>query len=204
VGPETAAAWHFDRSAQAASGAEARGDRTPGGGRSPPRAQITATVVAFARKENLFLFALGYFKITALALIAEAGTYFLPRLNPQANLWEAVNGQRSPLDLVRFLKTMEGNLLEKQISIGTKELVDTRLIASRVPDKVVNERRRAAKRRQRKKGISPPKLIWNCWRGTSLSPMSRRPFGHLRQWSRHMQFAGKWRFFLKRGRVIVI
>jgi Transposase DDE domain len=55
-------------------------------------------VVALARKGALFLFDLGYFKITALALIAKAGAYFLTRLNHQANLFAEVNGQLSPLD----------------------------------------------------------------------------------------------------------
>jgi hypothetical protein len=126
------------------------------------------TVVALARKGSLLLFDLGYFKITALALIAGAGAYFLTRLNHQANLFEEVNGQLSPLDLVSFLKTIEGHLLEKQIYIGIKELVVARLMASRVPDKVVNARRRAAKKKAKKKGYTPSKahlelLAWNLF-----------------------------------------
>jgi hypothetical protein len=125
-------------------------------------------VVALARKGALFLFDLGYFKITALALIAQAGAYFLTRLNHQANLFEEVNGQLSPLDIVSFLKTIEGNMLEKHIYIGTKELVGTRLIASRVPDQVVNERRRKARKNAKKKGYTPSKahlelLAWNLF-----------------------------------------
>src|SRR5262249_48477239 len=67
-----------------------------------------------------------------------------------------------------FLKTMEGHLIEKHISIGTIDLVAARLIASRVPDQVVNERRRAAKKRAKKKGYTPSKthlelLAWNLF-----------------------------------------
>jgi hypothetical protein len=125
-------------------------------------------VVALARKGALFLFDLGYFKITALALIAKAGAYFLTRLNHQANLFAEVNGQLSPLDVGSFLKTIEGNMLEKHIYIGTKELVGTRLIASRVPDQVVNERRRKARKNAKKKGYTPSKahlelLAWNLF-----------------------------------------
>ena len=47
------------------------------------------TVVAFAQKGILFIFDLGYFKIKAFARIAEAGAYFLSRLNHQANILHA-------------------------------------------------------------------------------------------------------------------
>jgi Transposase DDE domain len=113
------------------------------------------TVVAFARQGSLFLFDLGYFKIKALARMAAAGAYFLTRLNHQANLFVEVNGHLAPFDVASFLKTMEGHLIEKQISLGAIDLVAARLIASRVPDQVVNERRRAAKKRAKKKGYTP-------------------------------------------------
>lgn len=126
------------------------------------------TVVALACTGSLFLFDLGYFKIKAWALLAAAGAYFLTRLNHQAHLFVEVNGQLSPFDVVSFLKTMEGNLIERQISLGTKDLVAARLMASRVPDHVVNARRRAAKKRAKKKGDTPSKahrelLTWNLF-----------------------------------------
>jgi hypothetical protein len=125
-------------------------------------------VVALARKGSLFLFDLGYFKIKALARIAAAGAYFLTRLNHQANLFVEENGHLVSFDVVSFLKTIEGNLLEKQISIGAKDLVGARLIASRVPEHVVNERRRVAQKRAKKKGYTPSKahlelLAWNLF-----------------------------------------
>ncbi len=125
-------------------------------------------VVALARKGALFLFDLGYFKITALARIAQAGAYFLTRLNHQANLFEEVNGQLAPLDLGHLLKTIQENILEKPIYIGTKGMVSTRLIASRMPEQVVNERRRKAKKNAKKKGYTPSKvhlelLAWNLF-----------------------------------------
>jgi Transposase DDE domain len=126
------------------------------------------TVVALARQGSLFLFDLGYFKIKSLALIAAAGAYFLTRLNHQANLFVEVNGQLASLDLVSLLKIIQGNLIEQQIALGTKDLVTARLIASRVPDHVVNERRRAAKKKAKKKGYTPSKahlalLAWNLF-----------------------------------------
>jgi DDE family transposase len=133
-----------------------------------PDNKYVDTVVAFARQGSLFLFDLGYFKIKALALIAAAGAYFLTRLNHQANLFVEGHGHLAPFDVGSFLKTIEEPLIEKQISIGTQDLVAVRLIASRVPDHVVNERRRAAKKRAKKKGYTPSKahlelLTWNLF-----------------------------------------
>jgi len=110
------------------------------------------TVVAFARQGSLFLFDLGDFKLKALARIAVAGAYFLTRLHHQATLWVEVNGHLSPFDVVSCLKTSEARLVEKQIAIGAHDLIAARLIAARVPDHVVNDRRRAAKKRAKKKG----------------------------------------------------
>jgi hypothetical protein len=133
-----------------------------------PDNKYVDTVVALARQGSLFLFDLGYFKIKALARIAAAGAYFLTRLNHQANLLVEVNDHLAPFDVASFLQTMEGHLLEKHIFIGTTDLVAARLIASRVPDQVVNERRRAAKKRAKKKGYTPSKthlalLAWNLF-----------------------------------------
>jgi hypothetical protein len=133
-----------------------------------PENKYVDTVVALARTGGLFLFDLGYFKIKALARIAGAGAYFLTRLNHQANLLVEVNGHLAPFDVVSFLKTSEEHLVEKQISIGAQDLVATRLIAARVPDHVVNKRRRAAKQRAKKKGYTPSKahrelLAWNLF-----------------------------------------
>ena len=54
------------------------------------------TVVGLAQRGALFLFDLGYFKVTALAQIAEAEAYFLTRLNHQTALYEAVAGRLRP------------------------------------------------------------------------------------------------------------
>lgn len=133
-----------------------------------PDNKYVDTVVAFARTGGRFLFDLGYFKIKALARIAVAGAYFLTRLNHQANLFIEVKGHLVPFDGVSFLKTSAEHLVEPQISIGTQDLVAARLMASRVPDPVVNERRRAAKKRAKKKGYTPSKahrelLAWNLF-----------------------------------------
>jgi len=72
------------------------------------------------------------------------------------------------VELASFLQTVEGNIIEKPIFMRAKELVAARLIASRVPEAIVNERRRKARQYAKKKGYTPSKahlelLAWNLF-----------------------------------------
>src|SRR2546428_8352522 len=98
------------------------------------------TVVALARAGALFLFDLGYFKLTAFVQIATAQAYFLSRLNHQTTLYTAVAGRVQEWDLARALKTDSRALLEQAIYLGARERVAARLIAARLPESVVNAR----------------------------------------------------------------
>jgi Transposase DDE domain len=120
-----------------------------------PDQQYVDHVVALAHKGILFLFDLGYCKSKAFARIAAAGAYFLRRLNHQANILAAETGCLPPLDLAALLTTVTGNCLEKPIFLGAKELGACRLIASRVPESIVNKRRRLAKKKAKQKGYTP-------------------------------------------------
>jgi hypothetical protein len=103
------------------------------------------TVVKVAQRGALFLFDLGYFKLKALAQIAEAEAYFLTRLNHQTALSEAVAGRLRRVELTRRLHVESRSLVEHPVSLGAYERVAVRLIAARVPEAVVNERRRKAR-----------------------------------------------------------
>jgi hypothetical protein len=133
-----------------------------------PDQKYVDQVVALAQKGSLFLFDLGYFKIKAFACISQAGAYFLSRLNHQANLYEGVCSPLAPLDLVRVLKKTSCDLIEKDIFIGATDRVASRLIAVRLPDDIVNERRRVARQKAKKKGYRPTQahlflLAWNLF-----------------------------------------
>lgn len=126
------------------------------------------TVVALAQKGVLFLFDLGYFKIKAFARIATAGAYFLSRLNHQTTLLHTAAGPVQPLALVSWLTTVAGDSTEHPIFLGAKERVACRLVAYRMPESIVNERRRLAKKKAKKKGYTPSKahlalLAWNLF-----------------------------------------
>jgi Transposase DDE domain len=133
-----------------------------------PDSQYVDTVVRLAGKGALMLFDLGYFKLAAFAAIAAAQAYFLSRLHHQATLLEAVAGRVRPVDLARCLQTEHRPLLEKPVFLGTRERVATRLIAVRMPEAVVNKRRRQARRQAKKRGDTPSQahlslLAWNLF-----------------------------------------
>ena len=70
--------------------------------------------------------------------------------------------------MAHWLTTVEGQLLERPIFLGAKERVASRLIASRVPEAIVNERRRKDKKKAKKKGYTPSQahltlLAWNLF-----------------------------------------
>jgi hypothetical protein len=125
-------------------------------------------VVALAHRGVLFIFDLGFFKIKAFAHIAATGAYFLSRLNHQTHIFDADPSRLQCLDLACLLKTAQGSLMEKQIFMGATELVPSRLIAVRMPEAIVNARRRLAKKNAKKKGYTPSKahlqlLSWNLF-----------------------------------------
>jgi Transposase DDE domain len=126
------------------------------------------TVVELARPHSLFVFDLGYFNLAAFAKIAAAQAYFLSRLNHQTTLLDVGSGRYQPLDLARSLAHASYALLEKPIMLGARERVAARLIAVRMPEAVVNERRRQAYAVAKKRGYTPSRahltlLAWNLF-----------------------------------------
>ena len=126
------------------------------------------TVVELARAGVLFLFDLGYFKLTAFATIVAAQAYFLSRLNHQATVREVVGGRQQTLDLAKSLAADPRSVIEKAIVLGAYERIPTRLIAVRMPEAIVNERRRQAYAAAKKAGYTPSHIhltliAWNLF-----------------------------------------
>ena len=124
------------------------------------------TVVQLAQRGALFLFDLGYFKVKALAQMAEAEAYFLTRLNHQTALYAAEGGRLQRVELAQLLHEESRTLVEHSLHLGASERLAVRLIAARVPEAVVNRRRHAARHAARKCGYTPSHahlavLAWN-------------------------------------------
>jgi hypothetical protein len=135
-----------------------------------PDQRYVDTVVALAQKGILFIFDLGYCKVKAFASLATAGAYFCCRLNHQTNMYETVAGRVEPVKLAACLLTVAPDLLllEQAIFIGATERVASRLIAVRMPEAIVNARRRIARKNAKKKGYTPSQahlalMAWNLF-----------------------------------------
>ncbi len=133
-----------------------------------PDNKYVDAVVGLAQRDALFLFDLGYFKLAAFARSAAAHAYFLSRLNHQTTLYTAGAGRLHEWDLVRALQPESRSLLEQAIYLGAQERVAARLLAARMPEAVVNERRRRARQVARKRGYTPSHahltlLAWNLF-----------------------------------------
>jgi len=105
-------------------------------------------------------------KLTAFSRLATDGAYFLSRLHHQTTLLTMAAGRWQPVELARWLTTAEGQLLERPMFLGATERVASRLMASRVPEAIVNERRSKAKKQAKQKGYTPsqahlPLMAWN-------------------------------------------
>ncbi len=126
------------------------------------------TVVQVVQRGALLLCDLGYFKLTALAHVVEAEAYFLTRLNHQTTLLRAVAGRLQRVELPRLLQHEAWALVEHAVYLGARERIAVRLIAARVPEAVVNQRRRAARHTARQRGYTPSQahltlLAWNLF-----------------------------------------
>src|SRR5262249_42731362 len=120
-----------------------------------PDTKYVDTVVELAQPHSLFLFELGYCKLTAFAKLTAAHAYFLSRLNHQATLREVVGCRHHPLDLASGLARETRLLVEKAVVLGAYDPVPARLIAVRMPETSVNERRRQAHAVAKKRGYTP-------------------------------------------------
>src|SRR5262245_15640783 len=126
------------------------------------------TIVELAQPHALFVFDLGYFKLTAFAKIAAAHAYFLSRLNHQTTLREVVGGRTQALDLARSLAHETRAVLEKTVVLAARDRIAARLIAVRMPEAIVNERRRQARAVAKKRGYTPSQahltlVAWNLF-----------------------------------------
>jgi hypothetical protein len=133
-----------------------------------PDNKYSDTGIKFAQPGALFLFDLGYFQVSALALIAQAEASFLTRLNHQTALSTAVAGRVQRTEFLSRLHGESRSLVEHRVYRGAGERLAVRLIAARVPEAVVNERRRKARATAKKRGYTPSQahltlLAWNLF-----------------------------------------
>ena len=86
---------------------------------------------------------LGYFKQERLRDMAQQGAFFVSRYQSQTALYDAPTGQR--LDLVNYLRAVDGSTCDEQVRLGERVKLPVRLVVRRLPQSVADARRRKAK-----------------------------------------------------------
>ena len=118
--------------------------------------QTNATITVDNINSNeLIIRDLGYINIPVLRAIEEKGAFYLNRLQSNVNVYELKKGKPVLLDFASLYESMKIkglNVIEKDVIIGAKEQLKTRMIIERIPDKNYQERIRTAEKNARKKG----------------------------------------------------
>jgi len=112
---------------------------------------------------DLVIYDLGYYSMATFKEIKQKGAYFLSRLKTNTSIYR----ENTQINLTEILNNSNG-IVDEYISIGARKEVRTevRLIAIRLPENVVNERRRKAASKAKRKGRTLKKadsefLAWN-------------------------------------------
>jgi len=118
-------------------------------------------ISSLVRKGDLFLFDLGYFSFDLLFKILSQGAYFVSRLGFQQTFF--IEDKR--LNLVSWLKKHKSsNYIEANVLLGDKKL-PVRLVAIRLADKAIQQRRRKIRRAAKRKNRTPSadRLFFAAW-----------------------------------------
>ena len=114
-------------------------------------------------KNDLVIRDLGYFSIDSLFEITNKSAYYLSRFKKGVNVYLSNDKDSLPINLVDYLNKYyeDQSVIDLNVYIGAKKL-GVRLIAYKLPEEIVNERRRKAKKNAKKKGkqLSEEYLKW--------------------------------------------
>ena len=106
-------------------------------------------------KDDLILRDLGYYNLSVLTGFANAGAFFISRLNVSSSIYDL--GQTDKLEFKELYAHMSIRKLtccEKQVLVGKKNQVELRLIVAIVPEQVYEERIRKVNEKNKAKGYT--------------------------------------------------
>jgi len=95
---------------------------------------------------------LGYFSLEKLADDSEKGVFWITRWKFKTTIWDE---SEQLLDVIELLSAQIQDQLDLSVQVGRKQQLTCRLLASRVPQEVANQRRRRIQENYRKKGRQP-------------------------------------------------
>ena len=110
-------------------------------------------IVPHLRPDDLVLRDLGYLSLESLRQIASHGAWYLSRLSKGVAVYLEAHAQAEALGLVAYCQKHypDDDVIDLAVYLG-QERVPCRLLAYRLPQKVVEERRRKALEEARKRG----------------------------------------------------
>jgi len=100
----------------------------------------------------LHLADLGYFSLARLAEDERSGVFWIARLKAGTALY-TLEGER--IDLLAWLRAYPETEIDQAVQVGAGERVPARLLVSRVPPEVAEQRRRRLREYARKKQVTP-------------------------------------------------
>lgn len=95
---------------------------------------------------------LGYFSLDKLAGDSQKGVFWITRWKFKVTIWDE---PEHLLDLAALLSRQTQKHLDLPVRVGSKQQLACRLLASRVPQEVAEQRRKRIKENYRKKGRQP-------------------------------------------------
>jgi hypothetical protein len=98
---------------------------------------------------------LAYMNLEVLKRLIKKLVIFICRVNPTTKIYELINGNYEELNfdnLKRYMNQQQLSCLEKQVYLSLKYQLKVRLMIYLLPEEVVNERLRKARRNNNKKG----------------------------------------------------
>jgi len=107
--------------------------------------------VHLARPATLHLFDLGFFKQQVFETLAQAGAYFISRLQTQTGVYDPLSAAAIDLEALLARAPTQGDV---DVALGRVSQLSVRLIFQKLPADVVAERRRQAKRKAQHKGYT--------------------------------------------------
>ena len=99
---------------------------------------------------------LGYFALEKLAGDSENGVFWITRWKFKTTIW---NETDQLLDLAEFLFMQTQSQLDLSVQVGIKQQLPCRLLASRVPQEVADQRRQRIRDAYRKNGRQPSEKL---------------------------------------------
>jgi DDE family transposase len=99
---------------------------------------------------------LGYFSLEKLARDSQTGVFWITRWKFKTTLWDETEHL---LELVEFLSAQTQNQIDRPVRAGSQQQLSCRLLASRVPQEVADQRRQRIQEAYRRNGRQPSEKL---------------------------------------------